>query len=178
MADVAALPGVNATGAAGRASALANALSLAEQRDRSFRAASFLEGASRAYEDISIAFAAGDRELLRNLVSPEVFDDFDAVIEDRERRGERTQATFVQIAPPLIVGAELRDGQTQISIRFAGELLTAMPAPDSELYRSNTVLDVWTFAKPTASHDPAWRLIATNLPDVGTGIHRQPWTVQ
>ena len=65
--------------------------------DPSFDAKHFITGARAAYEMIVTAFAGGDRRQLRNLLSREVFDGFDAAITERERRGETAETRFVSI---------------------------------------------------------------------------------
>ena len=56
--------------------------------DPSFRPREFLNGARMAYEMIVMAYADGDRKSLKNLLSKEVYDGFDAAITEREKRGE------------------------------------------------------------------------------------------
>ena len=46
---------------------------------------------------IVTTFAEGDRRQLRNLLSREVFDGFDAAITERESRGETAETRFVSI---------------------------------------------------------------------------------
>ena len=58
---------------------------------------------------IVTAFAEGDRRQLRNLLSREVFDGFDAAISERESRGETAETRFVSIDGSTITGAELRN---------------------------------------------------------------------
>ncbi len=65
--------------------------------DPSFEIAAFLKGAKAAYEMIVTAYARGDRNTLRNLLAPEVYDSFAAVIGERESRGETTEFSFVGI---------------------------------------------------------------------------------
>src|SRR5262249_19679092 len=63
--------------------------------DPAFDAGLFLSGAKVAYETIVGAYAHGDRETLRNLLSAEVYDSFNAVIAERESRGETAEFSFV-----------------------------------------------------------------------------------
>ena len=55
--------------------------------DPSFDTGSFLKGATIAYEAIVTAYARGDRETLRNLLSREVLDSFSSVISERRVSG-------------------------------------------------------------------------------------------
>ena len=65
--------------------------------DPAFAIKPFAEGAKTAYEMIVSAFAGGNREVLRNLLSPEVFESFAAALAEREKRGEKVTTTFVSI---------------------------------------------------------------------------------
>ena len=56
--------------------------------DTAFSGPAFIEGARKAYEIIVAAFAEGDRDTLRRLLSADVFDGFAAEISGREARGE------------------------------------------------------------------------------------------
>ena len=60
-------------------------------RDPSFDVGAFLHGAKQAYEMVVTAFARGDRDTLRGLLSPSVMDSFEAAIATREAE-ERTVA--------------------------------------------------------------------------------------
>src|SRR5262249_4252743 len=60
-------------------------------KDPSFDAKHFLTGARAAYEMIVTAYAQGDRRSLRNLLSREVYDGFEAAIKERETRNEKAE---------------------------------------------------------------------------------------
>src|SRR5580704_6176087 len=59
-----------------------------------FDAKHFLTGARAAYEMIVNAYAEGDRRTLKNLLSREVYDGFEASITEREKRGETVESRF------------------------------------------------------------------------------------
>ena len=126
----------------------------------------FLAGAKAAYEMIVTAFADGDRQVLRNLLANDVYEGFVAAIEEREKRGERMESTFVGIEDARIQDAEL-DGRTaRISIRFVSELISVTRNKDGEVVDGDpaavqNVRDVWTFARDVTSRDPNWKLVAT-----------------
>src|SRR4051812_24029724 len=62
--------------------------------DRSFDSDHFVEGARRAYEMIVTAFAKGERNALRPLLSDEVYATFDQAIGEREAKKEKVEFTF------------------------------------------------------------------------------------
>lgn len=164
----AALPSAShRTGVDGNTPTIADVLSDIERRDSSFQITAFLEGASAAYEAITIAFANGDRATLRQLVSKDVYEAFIADIVERERRNERSEATFVRIALPEIVDARICDHEAEISVRFRSELFNVARGPAGAVVRGNptramTAADTWTFVKEIPSSEPTWRMVASS----------------
>ena len=134
--------------------------------DPSFDGKHFIAGARAAYEMIVTAFAEGDRRQLRNLLSREVFDGFDAAITEREGRGETAETRFVSIDGSTITAAELRARTAQITIRFVSKLVSATRDRSGNVIEGNAekvtdVTDVWTFARDVSSRDPNWKVVAT-----------------
>lgn len=134
--------------------------------DRSFAIKPFIEGAKSAYEMIVTAFAAGNREVLRNLLTPEVFESFAAVIADHEKRGEKVTTTFVSIDKVLIDDAVLRGNTAEIKVSYTSQMITATrdqagTVIDGSPDKVVQVNDIWTFARDTGSRDPNWKLAAT-----------------
>lgn len=135
-------------------------------QDKSFDPPHFLTGARAAYEMIVTAFADGDRRALKNLLSKEVFDGFDAAIRDRENAGHRADTKFVSIDTCDIIGAELRGKIAQVTLRFVSQLISVVRDRTGKVVDGNPekvteVTDVWTFARDVSSRDPNWKLVAT-----------------
>jgi len=134
--------------------------------DAEFDPTSFIEGARIAYEMIVNGFADGDRRLLKNLLSPEVYADFEAAIADREAKGQKMNSSFVGIDEAKIVAAEVKDREAQITVRFVSQLISATLGPEGEVIDGDPeavveVRDVWVFARDLRSRDPNWKLVGT-----------------
>nr|WP_319384900.1 Tim44/TimA family putative adaptor protein [uncultured Roseibium sp.] len=147
-------------------SALNSALKQILSVDRSFEPVEFLGGARAAYEMIVMAFADGDKKALKNLLSPEVFDGFLSAIEDREKRGETIESTFVGIDKAEIVEAALKGSIAQVTVKIHSQLISATrdkagEVVDGDPAKVTEVVDIWTFARDTNSRDPNWKLVAT-----------------
>jgi predicted lipid-binding transport protein (Tim44 family) len=134
--------------------------------DGSFDPEHFMRGAKQAYEMIVTAFAEGNRKVLKDLLSREVFDGFSAAIADRESRGEQIDQSFVGINRAEIVEAEMKQSRALVTVRFISQLISAtrdkagqVVAGDAQ--RITEVTDIWTFARDTSSRNPNWQLIAT-----------------
>jgi predicted lipid-binding transport protein (Tim44 family) len=134
--------------------------------DPSFAIKPFADGAKSAYEMIVTAFAEGNREVLRNLLSPEVFESFAAALAERDKRGDKVTTTFVSIDKVLIEDAGLNGRTAEIKIHFTAQMITATrdqagTVIDGSPDKVVQIDDIWTFARDTGSRDPNWKLAAT-----------------
>ncbi|NML75504.1 Tim44 domain-containing protein [Rhizobium sp. S-51] len=136
------------------------------KHDPNFNPKEFLNGARMAYEMIVMAFADGDRKTLKSLLSREVLEGFEAVIADRESRGEVVKSTFVGIERAEITQAAVKDNEELITVRIICQLITATydkagALIDGDAEQVSEVNDLWTFARDVRSRDPNWKLVAT-----------------
>ena len=132
----------------------------------SFDPRHFLSGARSAYEMIVQAFANGDRRALKDLLSPEVYESFEAVIRDREKHEQKTETRFVSIDKAELVGAEARDRSAQLTVRFVSQMVSVTRDKAGTIVDGNPdkvadITDVWTFARDITSRDPNWKLVGT-----------------
>ncbi len=153
-------------GIAETGSATATGLDAIAAADPSFDVKHFIAGARAAYEMTVTAFAEGDRRTLRNLLSRDVAEGFEAAITERERREETVESKFVSIDAADITAAELRAQTVQITMRFVSQLVSATRNKSGNVIEGNAekvtdVTDVWTFARDLSSRDPNWKLVAT-----------------
>jgi predicted lipid-binding transport protein (Tim44 family) len=154
------------SGIADTGSAVAAGLDAIAREDKSFDAKHFIAGARAAYEMIVTAYAEGDRRTLKNLLSRDVYDGFEAAIRERETKGETAESRFISIDKSDITEAELRGRTAQITIRFVSQLVSvtrdrAGQVIDGSPEKVTDVTDVWTFARDLSSRDPNWKLVAT-----------------
>jgi predicted lipid-binding transport protein (Tim44 family) len=139
------------------------------QADPAFDAGHFLNGSKQAYEMLVTAFAEGNRKILKDLLSREVFDGFSAAISDRESRGEQIDQSFVGINKANIVEAEMKGGSAQVTVKFVSQLISATRdraglVTGGDPQKIKEVTDIWTFARDISARNPNWRLIATQSP--------------
>ncbi|MGY4475247.1 Tim44/TimA family putative adaptor protein [Bradyrhizobium sp. USDA 3364] len=145
---------------------LAQGLDAVAAQDSSFDPRHFLSGARSAYEMIVLAFANGDRRALRDLLSAEVYESFEAAIKDREKHEQKIETRFVSIDKAEIVSAETRDRSTQLTVRFVSQMISvtrdkAGTIVDGSPDKVADITDVWTFARDSTSRDPNWKLVGT-----------------
>jgi len=118
--------------------------------DPSFDAEHFLTGARAAYEIIVSAYAKGDRDALRNLLTPRVFDSYVKAIEEREAKGEKGPE-LVRLKSAELVDAVLEGDIARVSVRFEAELAEG-------LHHLRDTKERWTFERSVRTADPNWRL--------------------
>lgn len=147
-------------------SALGASLTALIEADPSFEPKGFIDGAKMAYEMVVTAFAEGDRRMLRQLLSRDVYDGFVAAIGEREQRNETIEFRFVGVDKAEITDASIRSGSSQVTVRFVSELISATRDKDGNVVdgdptKVSEVTDIWTFARDVGARDPNWKLIAT-----------------
>ncbi|WP_332065309.1 Tim44/TimA family putative adaptor protein [Bartonella sp. CB189] len=147
-------------------SALNNGLRAIRQSDSNFSPQSFIKGAQIAYEMIVTAFANGDRDQLKRLLSQDVFENFCAAIEQREKNNEKVQFTFVGINKIEFVAAEMREKEQFLTVRIVSEIISVTYNEKGECIENDPnavveIRDVWTFVRNSLSSDPNWKLFAT-----------------
>lgn len=138
--------------------------------DPAFNPAAFASGARAAFEMIVGAFANGDTDTLKRLLSPAVFSDFASAIADRKARSLVQDSTLIGLKSADIVAASLVDGEAQVTVRFKSEQVNVTKDTDGRVVEGDPnlvaeVIDIWTFSREVASRDPNWRLSATSSPD-------------
>ena len=141
------------------------ALSRIRSADPSFDPGAFLGGAEGAFRMIVEGFAAGNRPLLRDLLSDDTYAGFEGAIADRESRGE-VQRTEIRRDPRgRDRGADLRGTTAEVTVRFVSDqvnlTLNSAGKPVAGTDAVTELTDIWTFQRDVRSSDPAWKLTST-----------------
>jgi predicted lipid-binding transport protein (Tim44 family) len=128
-------------------------------RDPAFDVPAFLQGARQAYQMIVSAFAAGDRAVLRPLLSDEVMNGFDTVIRQRESEGRSESIDFMQPPRADFEGVSVSGDFAKASVRFLAEFRSRSKGPEGEAVDDRRTAEIWTFQRNLKSRDPNWTLI-------------------
>lgn len=118
--------------------------------DPSFDAEYFVSGARAAYDLIIGAFAKGDREALRGLLTPRVFESYSAAIAKREESGQ-PGPELVRFKSGEIIDASLSGDRASVTVKFEAELAEGA-------HGVRDAREKWTFERDVRSPDPNWRL--------------------
>jgi len=138
--------------------------------DKDFDPDEFISGARIAFEYILGAYAAGDSNALKPLLSDEVFANFDKSIRDREAAGQTMEETLVGISKTELVEADLHGTIAQITVKIISDQVHALSDGDGNVVEGDpnkivSVTDFWTFEHDNRSRDPNWSLAATRSLD-------------
>ncbi len=151
-------------------SPLAAGLGQLHRYDKTFNEEDFLVGARVAFEMILNAYASGDADALRPLLSNEVYSNFAKAIQDREQAGHVMEDTLVGIMKSEIVEIYMESRVAHVTVKFISEQVNAVHDENGDVVEGNpntvlTVTDFWTFARDTKDSDPNWTLVATRSLD-------------
>lgn len=146
----------------------AEALKLIKSEDESFTVNEFLSGARSAYEWILMSFEKNEIDEIRELLSEEVAEAFDAVVDQRVSQGLTIEAEFIGIREMKLVEAIYSSNTktAEISVSFVGEMTSVVKNSSGEIVEGDSKQikrqkDTWTFSKDIKSSNPNWLLVAT-----------------
>lgn len=134
--------------------------------ERGFDPATFLNGAEGAFRMIVTAFAAGDRQTLRALLSDATYAGFEQAITDREQAGEQQRTEIRAVHEMGIEQADLRGNTAEIVVRFVTDQVNMTTGRNGEVVTGSDAIteltDLWTFQREIGSSDPSWKLTGTS----------------
>jgi predicted lipid-binding transport protein (Tim44 family) len=127
-------------------------------RDPNFDPSKFLQGAITAYQTIVRAYASGDRDALRPLVSPVVMTSFEKALDAREAEGRSESVEFLHPPRADIDKAEADGDVARVRVRFLSEFRSRTKGPEGEAVDDRRTAELWTFERKIGSRDPNWTM--------------------
>jgi predicted lipid-binding transport protein (Tim44 family) len=139
-----------------------------EDKDETFTVNEFLSGARSAYEWILMSFEKNEIDDIREILSEEVAEAFDSVVEQRISQGLTIEAEFIGVREMKLVDASYnsKTNTAEIAVSFIGEMTSVVKNSSGEIVEGDSKQikrqkDTWTFSKDIQSSDPNWLLVAT-----------------
>lgn len=134
--------------------------------DTTFSLKSFTAKASKAFEYIALAFAKGDKDSLKPLLTTELYDKFSSVIDKRNECGETVEFSLIGFDNVTVVKAELYGSIAELTVEFITEQTNLIKDADGNIVSGNptyieSVMDIWTLRKDLKNKTPVWVLTAT-----------------
>ena len=130
-------------------------------------AASFIMGATRAFEMIIEAFASGDLEILKPLLSDKLMQQFELVINDRKDSGNSFNTRIFAVEKSEIISAKIIENEALVIVKFVSKQINYVTNSsgkviDGSKEQVNTLLDSWTFKKDISASNPNWLVTSTS----------------
>jgi len=134
--------------------------------DPSFNPVTFIDGANAAFEMVLEAFVEADGNTLKQLLAPNVFENFSKAIREREKANHRIEDTLVGIDKSDILEARLDGSIAQVTVKFITQQVNVLYDVEDNVLEGDShkvipVTDIWTFARDTKSRNPNWVLAST-----------------
>ena len=126
----------------------------------------FIKGAKIAYEKIIVAFAKGEKSVLKPLLDKEIYKNFSDEIDKRNKENLKSELTFVGVKSAEIKNFEKKDNIYIFTVNFISEIITCKKDKNNKIIEGNPDMikmanDVWKFSKNMWSSNPNWYLIET-----------------
>ncbi|HTV45780.1 MAG TPA: Tim44/TimA family putative adaptor protein [Stellaceae bacterium] len=149
------------------AGSLADGLSRVRRADPGFAPETFLDGARAAFELIVTAFARGDKDALRPLLSNEVFRSFAQTIDERNAARETLETRDLKLDSAELVEADVAGRTARVTVKLVSHQISLTRGMDGAIVDGDPDhpverTDHWSFARDTRSADPNWVLVATS----------------
>ncbi|MBR1946213.1 MAG: Tim44 domain-containing protein [Alphaproteobacteria bacterium] len=133
----------------------------------SFDLVDFMQKAPRAFEYIALAFAGGDKDSLKPLLSENIYKSFEKAIDKRKEHNETAEFSLIGFKSIKLTDAKMFGSEVELTVEFETEQTNIVKNADGEVIIGDptyieTVTDIWTLKKNMRSADPVWVLTATH----------------
>ena len=127
-----------------------------------------LNGAKIAYETIITDLSDNDNKLTdsKPLLSKKIFDQFNQALQERSKRGNYAEITFIGVNKAEIKEHKKIGNILNVTVDFIAEVITCIRDKDKKIVSGDPekikkIYDTWVFSRDTRSSNPNWQLIET-----------------
>jgi predicted lipid-binding transport protein (Tim44 family) len=123
----------------------------------------FLKGAEIAYENILTSFAKGEKEILRTLLTKDIFNNFEQAIDHRNKENIKSELTFIGFKESGVEKFEKIKDKYFSTVKIVCEIISVKKDKNGVVVEGDpdkikTVTDHWKFSKNISSTNPNWFL--------------------
>jgi predicted lipid-binding transport protein (Tim44 family) len=127
----------------------------------------FVKGAESAFEMIIKAFAAGDLETLKFLLSEKIYQGFESAINQRKTANQTLTTNIISIDKAEIISALQMGNLAAVVMKFVSKQINYITDQNGQVIQGkkseiSELTDIWTFKKDVTSKDPNWIVSATS----------------
>jgi predicted lipid-binding transport protein (Tim44 family) len=140
-----------------------------KQLDPKFEQTAFLNTVRVTFESIINAFVKGDLELLKQCLTPELYNTYAKAIEDRNREKQHAELTFFRFIRAEIKDIQLKDFLASIRINFISEQSQVLKDAHGKILEGDSdmldeINEMWVFERDMNSKNTHWVLAETYAP--------------
>ena len=134
--------------------------------DESFIPEQFVEGAKGCFSIVIESFAVGDKDKLKELLSPNTYTVFSDAIDAREQEGQRSVEEVVAFIKTKISKATIKGSQLDVSVDFVTDQINVVYDDQDRIIQGhpNDIVrldDTWVFTRDMDSQSANWYLKET-----------------
>ena len=123
----------------------------------------FLKGAEIAYENILVSFAKGEKAKLKDLLTKDIFTNFEQAIDLRVKEKIKSELTFIGVKESSVEKFEKIKNDLIATVKIVCEIISVKKDKDDKVIEGNpdkikTVTDYWKFTKNASNKNPNWFL--------------------
>ena len=98
--------------------------------------------------------------------SKKIYDQFKEALEERERKGQFAEITFIGIKSALVKSHKKIESSLEVTVDFVSEIITCVKDKEKKIISGDsekikTIYDTWTFSRDISSNNPNWLLVDT-----------------
>lgn len=130
---------------------------------RDFDEVKFLKITENVFKTVFEAYASGDKDTLKQLLSPRMYSAFVMAIDDRASKGEKLSGSIERMVSVKIDGTKIEDEKMYIDVRFVSEQTNILRNANGAIIEGsedfiNTSTEIWTFSRSIDSTEKQWYL--------------------
>jgi len=153
-------------------------LSAITRLDPNFSISHFMNGATAAYSMILEAYADGDKDLLRDLLTPDTYDIYVEAIEAREAAGHTQITDLGRLRKASIKSARTEGSIAHIRVLYEADLTSALRDTDGNIIQGDpdvlsAISEIWEYTRDMKGSDQNWRLAEVE-PSEGDELEADP----
>jgi len=146
--------------------------------DNDFTASHFIDGAKAAYSMILEAFASGDKEILKSLLTDDVYVVYEDAINSREAQNYRQVTDLGRLKTAKVQKVNMDGAIARIHVIYEAELTSALLNEAGDVVEGDpdvlsSISEVWEYERNLKSKDLNWRL-ADVVPSEGDSLEADP----
>lgn len=146
--------------------------------DPSFSIAHFMTGATAAYSMILEAYASGDRDLLKDLLTAETYEIYEGAIKAREEANQTQVTDLGRLRKASIKAARTEGNIAHIQVLYEADLTSALLDEEGTVIMGDpdvlsSISEVWEYERDMKGSEVNWRLAAVE-PSEGDVLEADP----